>query len=165
PPISIEKQVKDTMQKAFWDALREKLGEDPPDFSHAMVLLEEVKENLEEILLPQHTRVRAEIKEVIDLQLIEQQADAGTLDFHQYATFVVDMMAKLCAPARDEEVAKLREITEIVPLFQSIFRVLELLKMDMANFTIQQIRPYLQQQSVNYERTKFQQLLKTQEGL
>lgn len=37
--------------------------------------------------------------------------------------------------------------------------------MDMANFTIQQIRPYLQQQSVNYERTKFQQLLKTQEGL
>jgi hypothetical protein len=37
------------------------------------------------------------------------------------------------------------------------------MKMDMANFTIQQIRPYLQQQSVNYERAKFQQLLKQQE--
>jgi hypothetical protein len=42
--ISIEKQVRDVMQKAFWDALQEKLQEDPPDFSHAMVLLQEVKE-------------------------------------------------------------------------------------------------------------------------
>ena len=47
---------------------------------------------------------------------------------------------------------------------REMFRVLEAMKMDMANFTIQQIRPYLQQQSVNYERTKFQQLLKSQEG-
>ena len=32
------------MHKAFWDALKEKLDEDPPDFSHALVLLQEVKE-------------------------------------------------------------------------------------------------------------------------
>ena len=38
------------------------------------------------------------------------------------------------------------------------------MKMDMANFTIQQIRPYIQQQSVEYERKKFQEFLKTQQG-
>ena len=38
------------------------------------------------------------------------------------------------------------------------------MKMDMANFTIQQVRPYLQQQSVEYERKKFNEFLKTQEG-
>ena len=41
---SIEKQVRDVMHKAFWDALEAKLAEDPPDCSHALVLIEEVKE-------------------------------------------------------------------------------------------------------------------------
>lgn len=36
--------------------------------------------------------------------------------------------------------------------------------MDMANFTIQQIRPYLQQQSMEYEKAKFEEFLKTQRG-
>ena len=41
---SIEKKVKDTVRRAFWDAFQAKLDEDPPDFSHALVLIEEVKE-------------------------------------------------------------------------------------------------------------------------
>ena len=52
----------------------------------------------------------------------------------------------------------------IICHFREIFDVLDLMKMDMANFTIQQIRPYLQQQSVEYERKKFNEFLKTQEG-
>jgi len=39
------------------------------------------------------------------------------------------------------------------------------MKMDMANFTIQQIRPYIQQQSVDYEKEKFEQFLKKQQGM
>lgn len=41
---SLEKQVRDMMHKAFWDVLDEKLKEDPPDYSHALILLKEVKE-------------------------------------------------------------------------------------------------------------------------
>jgi len=36
--------------------------------------------------------------------------------------------------------------------------------MDMANFSIQQIRPYIQQQSVEYEKKKFDEFLKKQQG-
>ena len=32
------------MRKAFWDILQEKLNQDPPDYSHAIALLQEVKE-------------------------------------------------------------------------------------------------------------------------
>jgi hypothetical protein len=39
---------------------------------------------------------------------------------------------------------------------------LELLKLDMANFTIQQMRPHIQQQVVAYEQKKFKELLDTQ---
>lgn len=48
-------------------------------------------------------------------------------------------------------------------LYREIFEILDLMKMDMANFTIKQIRPYLQQQSVEYERKKFIDFLKIQE--
>ena len=41
---SIEKQISDTMKKAFWDSLQEKLSSQPADYSHALVLIEEVRE-------------------------------------------------------------------------------------------------------------------------
>lgn len=40
--------------------------------------------------------------------------------------------------------------------------MLELLKLDMANYTIQQMRPYIQQQVVAYEQKKFKELLAAQ---
>lgn len=49
-------------------------------------------------------------------------------------------------------------------LSREILRVMEILKMDIANFTIQQIRPFIQQQSVDYERKKFLEFLKAQQG-
>ena len=49
--------------------------------------------------------------------------------------------------------------------FREIFRILDLMKMDMANFTIQQLRPLIQQQSVNYEQQKFDTFLKQQKGV
>lgn len=40
----LEKQVRDVVHKAFWDKLREELKQEPPVFSQAMALIEEVKE-------------------------------------------------------------------------------------------------------------------------
>jgi hypothetical protein len=40
--------------------------------------------------------------------------------------------------------------------------MLDLLKLDMANYTIQQMRPYIQQQVVQYEQKKFKELLEAQ---
>ena len=40
----MEQAVKETVEKAFWDVLQEKLSEDPPNYSHAIVLIEDVKE-------------------------------------------------------------------------------------------------------------------------
>lgn len=44
-------------------------------------------------------------------------------------------------------------------IFRQIFHVLDLMKMDMVNFTIRSLRPHLQRQLVDYERTKFQEIL------
>jgi hypothetical protein len=71
-------------------------------------------------------------------------------------------MSKLCAPARDVEIEKLKSFNDPVDIFRGIMETLELLKLDMANYTIQQMRPHIQQQVVNYEQKKFKELLDTQ---
>lgn len=70
------------------------------------------------LLLPGHGRLRTRIEEVLDLPLIQQQAENQALDIGQLAQFIVGMMATLCAPLRDGDIRKLRETTEMVPLLK-----------------------------------------------
>ncbi|XP_062246134.1 T-complex protein 11-like protein 1 [Platichthys flesus] len=162
PEGSLEQRLKEVMHKAFWDTLEEQLKEDPPSYKHAIKLLAEIKEILLSLFLPNHGRLRARIEEVLDLPLIQQQAENGALDIRKLSQFVTGMMGSLCAPCRDEDINKLKEITDIVPLFKAIFSVLDMMKYDMANFALSSIRPHLMQQSVEYERGKFQEFLEKQ---
>ncbi|XP_053305259.1 T-complex protein 11-like protein 1 isoform X2 [Spea bombifrons] len=156
PDGSLEKRVRDILHKAFWDCLEAQFREDPPVYGHAIILLGEIKEALTSFLLPGHTRLRNQINEVLDLDLIKQEAENRALNISKLAEFIIGMMGTLCSPARDEEIKKLRDIKEPVSLFRAIFSVLDLMKLDMANFAISSIRPHLMQQSVEYERKKFQ---------
>uniref|UniRef100_A0A8D0DJE8 T-complex 11 n=1 Tax=Salvator merianae TaxID=96440 RepID=A0A8D0DJE8_SALMN len=158
-PNSLESRVKETLHKAFWDSLREQLTKMPPDYTHAIKLLQEIKETLLSLLLPRQTHLRSQIEEALDMDLIKQEAEHGALDIPFLATYILGMMAMLCAPVRDEEIQTLRLVTDPVHLLRWIFRVLNLMKMDMVNFTIQTLRPHLQEHSVQYERKKFQELL------
>ena len=73
------------------------------------------------------------------------------------------LAGKLCAPVRDEEVAALKtHLDDLVPLFRGIMETLDHMKLDMANFTLQQARPMIVSQSVEYERAKFKEFLATQ---
>ncbi|XP_041650484.1 T-complex protein 11-like protein 1 isoform X3 [Cheilinus undulatus] len=133
PEGSLEHRVKEIMHKAFWDCLEAQLKEDPPVYEHAIKLLAEIKE-----------------------------ASNGVLDIRQLSHFIIGMMGSLCAPCRDEDINKLKKITDVIPLLKAIFSVLDMMKMDMANFALSSIRPHLMQQSAEYERSKFQEFLEKQ---
>ncbi|KAG6440320.1 T-complex protein 11-like protein 1 [Manduca sexta] len=163
PDNSYQKLVKETMHKAYFDILREQLNSDPPEYKQALVLLEDVKQGLFSILLPRHVRIREMIEEVLDTDFIKQQAENNSLDFHKYAKFVMDLMAKLAAPARDEMIQNISTLTDTVDVFRAILETLEVLKLDLANTLIAMIRPHVQQESVQYERTKFDEMLKLSE--
>ncbi|XP_054836702.1 T-complex protein 11 homolog [Eublepharis macularius] len=156
---SLEGRVKEALHKAFWDSLREELSKTPPDYSHAIRLIQEIKESLLSLILPRQTRLRNQIEDALDIELIKQEAEHGALDIPNLTTYILGMMATLCAPIRDEEIQRLRSISDPVHLLREIFRILDLMKMDMVNFTIQVLRPHLQEHSVQYERKKFRELL------
>uniref|UniRef100_A0A8D0GBT0 T-complex protein 11 n=1 Tax=Sphenodon punctatus TaxID=8508 RepID=A0A8D0GBT0_SPHPU len=77
---SLESSVKETLHKAFWDSLKEQLSASPPDYKHAIKLLQEIKEILLSLLLPRHSRLRNQIEEALDMGLIRQEAEHGALD-------------------------------------------------------------------------------------
>lgn len=94
--------------------------------------------------------------------MIKQQAENGVLDFHHYAQYVISLMAKICAPVRDEKIEELKRCTNVIETFKGIMEVLQLMKLDLANFTISMIRPNIIASSIEYERTKFAEFLKIQ---
>ncbi|XP_035203186.1 T-complex protein 11 homolog isoform X2 [Oxyura jamaicensis] len=158
-PFSLENRVKETLHEAFWDSLKEQISANPPDYTQAIQLLQEIKEALLSLLLPRHNQLRSQIEEALDMELIRQEAEHGALDIRGLTTYILDTMAMLCAPVRDEEVQGLQSLTDPAQLLREIFRVLDLMKMDMLNFSIQSLRPHLQDPSIQYERKKFQELL------
>lgn len=75
------------------------------------------------LLMPSQDRLKQHIDERIDMEVIKKQLDQKTLDLKEYANFITDIMAKLCAPVRDEQVAALRQYEKPVELFKHIFEV------------------------------------------
>nr|XP_048284146.1 T-complex protein 11 X-linked protein 2-like isoform X1 [Myodes glareolus] len=162
---SLESNFVETMYNAFWDHLKDQLSKTPPDFSCALELISNIKQILVSLLLPRQNRLKNEIEEALDMDLLKQETEHGALNVPHLSNSILNLMAILCAPVRDEAVQNLEGIKDPVELLRGIFHVLSLMKMDMVNYTIKNIRPYLQEHSVQYERAKFQELLDKQPNL
>lgn len=70
------------------------------------------------LLLPNHVKFREQIDHILDMELIKQQMDKETFDYREYSKFIIDVMSKLCAPARDPNMEQLRTLSEPVEIFK-----------------------------------------------
>lgn len=68
-------------------------------------------------------------------------------------------MARSCAPVRDEQVAKLNDITDVVDTFRGILETMTLMKLDMANCLLEAARKDVIAHSVEYEKQKFKEFI------
>ncbi|XP_073828806.1 T-complex protein 11-like protein 1 [Musca autumnalis] len=159
PENSLEKRIKDCMHKAFWDLLREQLNSDPPTYDYAIQLLSEIKECFPQILTQNNKLILDQINEILDESVIRQQAEKGVLDFKSYADFIIEIMGKSCAPARDDDIKKLTQIEDVVDMFKGILDTMALMKLDMANFLLDFSRNAIMANSVEYEKQKFNEYL------
>lgn len=110
--------------------------------------------------MPHHAKIRENLKEVLDVDLIKQQTENGVLDFHHYAQYVISIMSKVCAPVRDEKIRELGQKTDVIEVFKGIMEVMQLMRLDLANFTITMMRPNIVASSIEYEKAKFAEFLK-----
>ncbi|KAM8720988.1 hypothetical protein ACLKA7_006946 [Drosophila subpalustris] len=165
PPMdSLEGRIKTMVHKAFWDLLRQQLERQPPSYDQAIRLLGEIKEDFPQLLSAKNASLLGRINAALDEGLIRQQAERGVLDFRSYANFVINLLASMCSPARDETVAKLREIEDVVDTFRGILEMMSLMKLDMANFLLAIARSDIAANSVEYEKQKFSTYLREFHG-
>uniref|UniRef100_A0A915PZI8 Uncharacterized protein n=1 Tax=Setaria digitata TaxID=48799 RepID=A0A915PZI8_9BILA len=137
----IQQAVEDCMKKAYWDKLREDLSRVPPDYSCALVLLGDIKKMIMDLLTQQHVRLRSEIESIMDIDLLRQQAENKCLDVHQLFQNIIELLSRLCAPARDKLVNDLRKKTDSIDVLRQINR------------------SAVEEYSAEYERTQFMKLL------
>ncbi|XP_010795541.1 T-complex protein 11-like protein 2 [Notothenia coriiceps] len=160
PEGSLTKLVRDTLHKAFWDILASELTDDPPEYGQAIRLLAEIREIVLSFLNPGANRMRTQIMEVLDMDLIRQQADNNAVDIQGLASYIISTMGKLCCPVRDEEIKKLSQNSDnMVTMFREIFRLLDLMKTDLINYEVDSLRLLLQRHGAECEREMFQSVL------
>lgn len=78
-------------------------------------------------MTPGANRIRNQICEVLDTDLIRQQAEHNAVDVHGLASYVINTMGKLCAPIRDDDIKQLKATDDIVELLRLVFSYLFIL--------------------------------------
>lgn len=81
-------------------------------------LISFVGQTLLSLLLPWQNRLRNEIEEALDTDLLKQEAEHGALDVPHLSNYILNLMTLLCAPVRDEAIQKLEAITDPVQLLR-----------------------------------------------
>lgn len=104
------------------------------------------------------------IDEGLNENLIYRQADKGCLDLKAYSKFIIQWLSKLCTRTREYEVSKLKEIDDDVVTFRRILEVMDLMKLDKANFLLEAVRREVTTYSVDYEKQKLNEFLESHPG-
>ena len=113
----LNKQIEDNFKKAFFDLLKQKVAENPPDYDWITKLYTEIQLKLKKLLKPTNPLYK-DIEEHMDVELFDQMirnnAFSG-VDFYNLIEYVFDLIKKLGSPARDNLAdLKNKEILDIM---------------------------------------------------
>jgi hypothetical protein len=155
----MEYHIKQIAERAFYDLLREELGQSPPNCRRIPSLVSELRGELLELLSEDDADRRRGVLDLCDPEFITDQMEKNAFDAPHYMGSVVTVLQTMCSPFRDSDVSSLRVSEDITDFFQKVFKVVESMKLDLANFRLQAMRPHLVEIGVTYEREKFEECL------
>lgn len=168
---SLQSRVKDIVHDAFWDLFRDELEtqssskDEDKSYEISRQLLRDIRQKMIDLLLPQHSKLKQDIQDRMDPQVIDQLSRVHSLDLIDYSRYILDVLSKLCAPVRDEKIQELAGTTDIVQLYRGLMDLLELMRLDFANFTLSRFKPHIKAHSQEYEREKFNEILRQQQTI
>lgn len=125
---------------------------------------ENIKEKLLRMLKPGNN-MHNMITEALDLDNINRQCQQGVFSYTGFFEFMANVLPKLCAPYRDQEVKVLAEHLrsgqaglELEVMIDKLFRLLRMvdaLSLDYTNFMIMNAAPTLIKEAAGYEHRMF----------
>lgn len=168
---TLQSKVKDLVHDAFWDMFKAELAtqqrenKEERSYEISKQLLADIKHKIIDLLLPQHTRLKQDIEDKLEAQIIDQLSKVDSLNLLDYARYILELLSKLCAPVRDEKLKELSETSDLITLYRGIMELLEMMRLDLANFALNRFKPHIKAHSQEYEREKFNEILKQQESI
>ncbi|KAG0219402.1 hypothetical protein BGX33_002991 [Mortierella sp. NVP41] len=107
----------------------------------------------------QENSERALLTSTLDPDLLLQELDHGVLDVHGLFRYLGDSLKGHCAPMRDTLVESMVHTVvnqeEIVRGIRMCFEILEWMKLDIANHQLRTLRPWLLDNSIDFEQKYF----------
>ena len=164
-------RMRQLFHRAFWDSLVDDLNLPAPCYVRVIRVLCEIRDGINDLA---GSREKSPLDEVLDLEFIKQQADAGLYTWDNCRRLVAGILAviqRVQAPRRDDETRdKWRDVSGAMdadPGADTFCKGLEFLldrvnamRIDAANARLRLIAPVIKDHGVDYERGKFQDKLK-----
>jgi hypothetical protein len=113
-------------------------------------------------MVSENGKIAADIRDKLDAEFIRQQIAYNTLNVQPLLTYIAQKMSQLCAPMRDASIRSLHNAissvqssADYVAIIDGMLEILEDMKLDLANYRLQSLRPHLKDVAVEYEKTRF----------
>lgn len=183
PEFKLKKQqenpLAETMKRAFWDSFKTELQLTPkPNLSRVASLVQEIRDEWIAIL-PKRAQ---QLMDHLDIDLLKQQIERETVFLPEYLQYLNKLLIETCSPIRDKQIKQWVKKVEdnfqpstdnsnrssssaetyqqkallLLPqYFKEYFDELEQLKLDIANYKLQSLKPYLSVHGAKYQRSQF----------
>ena len=168
-PSPIEQHIKAVIKKGFWDNFSADVS--AGKFERVLVLIGEIRDRLLS-LVPSRKDMQQEIIASLDTKLLKQILVNGAFDISSLTNiveYIISKIKQLQSPGRDEETTKwvednipaLRNSTDqgfvqkLPVVLEFLFEKLDQIELDLANYKLQQLKPFLDNEGALYQRKKF----------
>ena len=138
----IEKQIKETYYKAFYDLIEENISSENPDLEWLVRLYGEIKDRFLSYI-KNNKKVRQQIEEDFDMDFFKHLISNDVFDFNSMIKLInttFDWIMKLQAPVHDKTTIETQKLVlksnpkKIVPIFiKEVHKCLDQIDSDLQN--------------------------------
>ncbi|APA12114.1 hypothetical protein sscle_09g068840 [Sclerotinia sclerotiorum 1980 UF-70] len=150
-------QQRGAVNQLIFDSMRQEVAAGNSD-PWVLAMADNIKGKLQRLLTPGNSMYKL-IEDSLDTDLVASELKNGRFSYETFFNFMGNILPRLCAPFRDDEVKILVESTlkegDFVDRLQALMRFIDLMQLDYANFMLQQSAPELIKHASTYETKRF----------
>ncbi|CAK7207423.1 hypothetical protein SEUCBS139899_010233 [Sporothrix eucalyptigena] len=161
------KQRQEAWMEPIFGRMRKTMSSDSREdqeehFYYLLTIAETMRSKLERLTLP-GKKMHQFIGELLDTEVAQRQFAMGSFSYERFFSSIGQLLPKLCAPVRDDEVKELVDNTlhqgNYVDRLQALLSFIDTMQTDHVNFMISVAAPRLLMSSTGYETRRFARLV------
>ncbi|KAI8915884.1 T-complex protein 11-domain-containing protein [Gorgonomyces haynaldii] len=149
----MELRVAEMAKKAFADQINSQVQEGKMD-GMVLEMIMNIKQGLLSMISEENSFSK-KMQESLEPEFVKHKMQNNAFDLMETLQYLSSKMLELCAPVRDPLIRQLQNETDAGTVLIKMMDLIEDMKLDLANYRLQQVRPHLMRQAAEYERIKF----------